>query len=89
MAFFDTEEIYSKLPNSDQINTIFQAEIAPGLWLDLLSIVQCCTEFVQLYPADVELRRVLIEVWNELIEKSTLGRIAWEIRSRSLLGVVR
>jgi hypothetical protein len=89
-AFFDDRELYARLLRQDQIELVFQKEIAsPGLWLDVLCIVQSCSEFIELYPADVELSRVLTEAWNSLIEKTYIGRIIWELRSQRLLGAIR
>lgn len=41
-----------------------------------------------LYPFDVELKRVAIEAWNVLSEMNLLGKIIWEMRGKSSLGVI-
>jgi hypothetical protein len=41
-----------------------------------------------LYPADDELKRTVIEGWNVLSEMNLLGRVIWEIRAKSVLGVI-
>jgi hypothetical protein len=50
--------------------------------------IQSACEVTTLYPADVELKAVLIEAWNVLSEMNLLGRTIWDIRAKSVLGVV-
>jgi hypothetical protein len=54
-----------------------------------LSVIQGTCEVATLYPADVELKRTVIEAWNVLSEMNLLGRTIWEIRTKALLGVVQ
>jgi hypothetical protein len=62
--------------------------VDPGLLFSVLPAIQSTCEVASLYPFDVELRRVAIEAWNVLSEMNLLGKIIWEIRGRSSLGVL-
>jgi hypothetical protein len=68
---------------------VFQKELAgPAIWLDSISIVQGCSEFVSVYRDDVELARAGIEGWKSLMEQSLIGRVIWQLRTRRLLGAL-
>jgi hypothetical protein len=62
--------------------------VVPATWMDLLSIVQSCSELCCIYPGDVELHVVLTETWNVLTERTLIGKSVWESRSRTLLGAI-
>jgi hypothetical protein len=59
-----------------------------ALVFSFLPTVQSTCELATLYPSDVELLRVAIEAWNVLSEMDLLGKIIWEMRGRSSLGVI-
>ena len=54
----------------------------------LLSIIQAATEIAALYPHDVELKANVTAAWAQMSQDSLLGRIVWELRTRTLLGVL-
>lgn len=88
-AIFDSREPFSKLFTSEQLENMFQKEIAvPAIWVDFLSIVQGAAEMITLYPGDVELRRAVTEAWTPLSEKTIMGRAVWEFRAKKLLGII-
>jgi|ERR1700730_12756936 len=62
--------------------------VVPATWMDLLSIVQSCSEFRCIYPRDIELCAVLTETWNVLTEQTLIAKSIWESRSRALLGSI-
>lgn len=59
-----------------------------ALFFSFFSTVQSTCELATLYPSNVELQRVAIEAWNVLSETSLLGKIMWDMRGRSSLGVI-
>lgn len=72
-----------------QRQDVFEKEVAdPALLHSVLSVIQGACEVATLYPADIELKRTVIEAWNVLSEMNLLGRIIWEIRAKAVLGVV-
>jgi hypothetical protein len=74
---------------SGQIEEMHQKEIAgPAMWLDVLSIIQCCSELFEIYPNDVELARCCAEAWKPLSENTFIGQVIWKLRSRKLLNVI-
>jgi hypothetical protein len=88
-SLLDHRQPYRKMFTSGQIDEMYQKEIAgPAIWLDVLSVVQCCSEFVEIYPNDIELVRCCIEAWKPLIENTFIGRIIWELRTKRLLGAL-
>jgi hypothetical protein len=88
-ALLDPRQQYAKIFPESQIEDLFQREFAvKALWTDLLSIVQCCTEFVPVFPSEVELRSKLVEAWSVLTKYSFVGQIAWSLRSKECLGIV-
>jgi len=62
--------------------------VDPAFVFSFLPMVQAVSEVSALYPADVELARVVIEAWNLLSKMNLLGKIIWDIRGRSSLGVI-
>jgi hypothetical protein len=74
-----------------QLQDVFEKEVLdPALLHSALAVIQgTCEVATTLYPADVELKRSVIEAWNLLSEMSLLGRTIWEIRASSALGVIR
>ena len=89
-ALFDKRQPFGeKLFTSGQLEEMFMKEIAaPAILLDLLSLAQCCAEFVSVYPRDVELRGVLSEAWGALLDNTLIGRAVWELHTKQLLGVL-
>jgi hypothetical protein len=62
--------------------------VDPAFTFSFLPTIQSTCELATLYPSDIELKRVGIEAWNVLSEMSLLGKIIWEMRGRSSLGVL-
>jgi hypothetical protein len=87
-AFWEASP-YRKLHTDGEREQKYLKEIVdPGLLFSVLPAIQSTCEVASLYPFDVELRRVAIEAWNVLSEMNLLGKIIWEIRGRSSLGVL-
>lgn len=88
-TLLDPRQPFRTMFTSSQVEEMYQKEIAgPAMWLDVLSIVQCCSEFVEIYPNDIELARCCAEAWKPLSENSFIGRVIWKLRARKLLGAI-
>jgi hypothetical protein len=88
-AIFDSRQPYGNLFTSGQKYEMFQKELAgPAMWLDLLSVVQSCCEFVTVYPADIDLVATVTEAWKVVHDQSLIGRKVWELRAKKLLGAL-
>jgi hypothetical protein len=87
-AFWEASP-YQKLHTDDEREAKYLKDIAePALVFSFLPTIQSTCEIATLYPSDVELKRVAIGAWNLLSEMNLLGKIIWEIRGRSSLGVI-
>ena len=53
-----------------------------------MSIAQSAAELTTLYPNDTELTSAVMGAWNELHDAHLLAIAVWNIRTKSLLGVV-
>jgi hypothetical protein len=88
-ALLDTRQGFRKMFTSSQVEEMYQKEIAgPAMWYNVLSVVQCCSELVELYPNDIELARCCIEAWKPLSENTFIGQVVWELRTKGLLRVI-
>ena len=88
-SLLDCRQPFRKMFTTGQITEMWQKEIAgPAMWLNVISVIQCCTEFLTIYPNDVELARCCVEAWKPLSENTFIGRVIWELRSRKLLGAI-
>ena len=88
-AAFDSRHVAAHFLSSNQKHDIFQKEVAgPALWIDLVAVVQGCTELLTVYRSDVEFARVIVEAWNFLNKASLLAKSVWALRARRLLGVI-
>jgi hypothetical protein len=88
-SLLDSRQPFRKWFTTGQITEMWQKEIAgPAMWLNVISVIQCCTEFLEIYPNDVELARCCVEAWKPLSENTFIGRVIWELRSRKLLGAI-
>lgn len=88
-SLLDPRHRYAAMSSSGQKYDVFQKELAgPALWYDSISVAQSCSEFMSIYPDDVELARTALEGWKVLIEQSLIGRVIWQLRARRLLGVL-
>jgi hypothetical protein len=88
-AFWERSPQRSLL-SDHQRQDVFEKEVVdPALLHSALSVIQgTCEVAATLYPADDELKRTVIEGWNVLSEMNLLGRVIWEIRAKSVLGVI-
>jgi hypothetical protein len=78
-----------KLHTEGQREDKYMKEIVdPAFVFSFLPTVQGVCEVATLYPNDVELKRVAIEAWNVLSKMNLVGKIIWDIRGRSSLGVI-
>ena len=88
-SLLDSRQPYRKMFTTGQIEEMYQKEVVgPAMWLDVLSIVQSCAEFVEVYPGDVELVRACVEGWKMLSQNTFVGRVIWNLRTKNLLGVL-
>lgn len=69
-------------------NKYMKEIVDPAFVFSFLPTVQAISEVATLYPRDVELARVAIEAWNVLSRMNLIGKIIWDIRGRSSLGVL-
>jgi hypothetical protein len=87
-AFWE-RSVMKKYLTESQRQGVFEKEVLDSVLLhSSLAIIQSACEVTTLYPADVELKAVVIEAWNLLSEMNLLGRTVWEIRAKAVLGVV-
>jgi hypothetical protein len=88
-AFWERSRLRPQL-SEPQLQDVFEKEVLdPALLHSALAVIQgTCEVATALYPADVELKRTVIEAWNLLSEMNLLGRTIWEIRAKSALGVI-
>ena len=88
-SLLDRRQPFRQEFTSGQITEIYQKEIAgPAMWLNEISVIQCCSEFMVVYPNDIELARCCAEAWNPMIESSFIARAVWERRTQKLLGAL-
>lgn len=67
----------------------FQRNVVdPAYGTSFLGLIQAATELAGLYPADVELRAALVNVWSMITDGWLVARGLWSIRAKNLLGVV-
>ncbi len=60
----------------------------PAYTTSLISLVQAASELTVLYPADVELRAAAVKAWEHIVSGMLLGKVAWNLRTKKLLGVI-
>jgi hypothetical protein len=88
-SLLDARQPFRQMFTSGRIVEMYQKEIAgPAMWYDVISVIQCCSEFVGIYPKDVELARCCTEAWKQVSENTFIGRIIWDLRTKALLGVI-
>jgi len=88
VAFWERSPLRPLFSDSQRQDQFEKEIVDPALLHSLLAVVQSTCEAATLYRADIELNKVAIEAWNLLSEMNLLGRTIWEIRAKSLLGVV-
>lgn len=87
-AFWERSPLRGLLSESQRQNHFEKEVVDPALLHSFLAVVQSTCEVMTLYRADVELSRTVVEAWNVLSSMNLLGGTIWEIRAKSLLGVV-
>ena len=86
---FDGRSPLRKMFSMADIQKIFQERIETSCQVySLMSIAQAAAELTTLYPNDMELSSAVIRSWNELLDAHLLAIAVWNIRTKSLLGVV-
>jgi len=89
-AFWERSRLRLQLSELQRQDVYEKEVVDPALLHSALAVIQgSCEVATTLYPADVELKRSVIEAWNLLSEMSLLGRTIWEIRASSALGVIQ
>jgi len=72
-----------------QITDAFQREVAEKSFvLSLLAVNQAVAELTTIYPNDVELRVASVQAWQEIERGTLLGKTVWQLRTKTLLGVM-
>jgi len=88
-SLLDCRQPFRAMFSTGQITETWHKEIAdPAIWLDMISVIECCCEFLTVYPNDVELARCCVEAWKPLTENTFIGRAIWQLRTRKLLGAI-
>ncbi len=88
-SLLDSRQPFRKMFTTGQITEMWQKEIVgPAMWLNVISVIQCCSEFLAIYSNDVELARCCVEAWKPLSENTFIGRVIWGLRTRKLLGAI-
>jgi hypothetical protein len=86
---FDTRSPHRHVASDTQIEERFQYDVLGETYtLNFLSIAQSTAELTRMYPNDMELPTAALNAWNSLSQASLLTKAIWEIRTRSLLGVI-
>jgi hypothetical protein len=86
---FDSRSPHRYVGSDAQIEERFQYDVLGEAYtLNFLSIAQSTAELTQLYPNDMELPAAAVNAWNSLCQASLLTKAIWEIRTKSLLGVI-
>jgi len=86
-AFWERSPLQRLIPESSRQN-VFEKELVDAIFYSSFSVIQSTCELATIYPLDIELRRTVIEAWNILLDSHLLGRVIWEIRAKSSLGVI-
>ena len=88
-AVFDGRSPLRKMFSMADIQKTFQERIEANCQVySLMSIAQSAAELTTLYPNDTELTSAVMRAWNELHDAHLLAIAVWNIRTKSLLGVV-
>ena len=88
-AVFDGRSPLRKMFSMADIQKTFQERIEANCQVySLMSIAQSAAELTTLYPNDTELTSAVMGAWNELHDAHLLAIAVWNIRTKSLLGVV-
>ncbi len=88
-CMFDKRSRYFELFSSGQHEAAWRKEVGEkAVLLSVLSVAVCTAELVELYPADVELRRAAGEACGELADFSLLAQSLWHRRLKKLLQVI-
>jgi hypothetical protein len=87
-AFWEASPLRKLHTDGERENKYMKEIVDPAFVFSFLPTIQSTCEVATLYPADVELKRVAVEAWKVLSDMNLLGKIIWDIRGRSSLGVV-
>jgi len=88
-GIFDDRSRYSSLFSQGEREEIFHKAVADeALWIGFLSIAQCAAELICFYPNDLELRKTVGDCWEVLSKSSFPAKSVYEIRTKSLIGII-
>ena len=80
---------YAMFFSVSQLEDTFHREVEEVSYVvSRLSIIQAVAELTLLYKSNVDLRAAVTEAWLEFSEGMLLGKIIWEIRTKTLLGII-
>jgi hypothetical protein len=85
----DKDAPYGHLHSEANLENAFHRRVQePAYLISLLSIIQAVTELTAMYPADVNLRAVVVKAWKEIPDAIMFCKVLWEIRTKKLLGLI-
>jgi len=87
-AFWPSSPLRKLHTEGERESKYMKEVVDPAFVFSFLPTVQGVCEVATLYPSDVELKGVAIKAWNLLSKMDLLGKIIWDIRGRSSLGVI-
>ncbi len=86
---FNKHSKFRKMWSESEIKDTFQRQVAERAYsTSLIAIVQSAAELTTLYPTNVELLAGVIGAWKEMSQGSLIGKVIWNIRAKTLLGIL-
>ena len=81
--------MFNKQDDDEKLKDTFHRQVEqPAYITSLISLIQGSAELITLYPADVELSATVPKAWETLTKEMLLGKAIWNIRTKTLLGIV-
>ena len=73
----------------EEVKDTFRREVAErSFTFNVLSIAQAASELTAMYPANVDLAAAVVAAWKEISHGMLLGRALWNMRTKTLLGII-
>lgn len=86
---FDCRSSLRQMFSEAEIKKNFEQEVSAAAQVySFLSIAESVAELTMLYPNDIELISGAADAWNDLLNSHLLVNAIWNIRTKTLLGVV-
>jgi hypothetical protein len=88
-GLLDQRSLHRKLFTETQAKDAAVKDVTERAFImSILSIIQCAAEVIVRRPHDINLLAGVTDAWKVLSEDSLLGKTIWEIRTKSLLGII-